>query len=88
VQVRLAVEESDEMLVLRVTNTIAPGKTADREGIGLNNVRERLAVQFEGRAGLRAGPSGAEWISEIRMPWIHAAPDRRGAARISSREAA
>jgi LytS/YehU family sensor histidine kinase len=88
VEVRLAVDESEETLILRVINTIAPGKTADSEGIGLTNVRERLAVQFGGRAGLQAGPSGAEWISEIRMPWIHAAPDRRSAARISSREAA
>ena len=88
VQVRLTVEKSDETLVLRVANTIAPGKTAEREGIGLANVRERLAVQFEGRAGLSAGPSGTEWISEIRMPWIRAAPDRRSAARTSTREAA
>ena len=37
------------------SNTIAPGKTAGTEGIGLNNVRERLAVQFEGRARLVGG---------------------------------
>jgi signal transduction histidine kinase len=88
VEVRLSIEQSAEMLILRVTNTIAPGKTADSEGIGLNNVRERLAVQFEGRAGLHAGPSGMLWISEIRMPWVRVAPDRRSPPRISSREAA
>jgi len=39
-----------ELLSLRVTNTIAENKTPGEEGIGIKNVRERLAVQFEGRA--------------------------------------
>jgi len=88
VEVRVAVSRSDTALVLRVSNTIAPGKTTGSEGIGLSNVRERLAVQFEGRAALAAGPSGTEWISEITLPRIHAAPERRNPARASSREAA
>jgi hypothetical protein len=88
VEVRIAVSKTDESLVLKVTNTIAPGKQAGTESIGLNNVRERLAVQFEGRARLVAGPCGREWISEITMPWMRAAPDRRSAARLVSREAA
>src|ERR1700678_212706 len=77
VEVRIAVGETDETLVLRVSNTIATGKAVGTEGIGLNNVRERLAVQFEGRARLAAGPSGTEWVSEITLPRMHAAPDRR-----------
>ena len=88
VEVRIGVSETEETLVLRVSNTIAPGRPAGTGGIGLNNVRERLAVQFEGRARLVAGPSGTEWVSEITMPRIHAAPDRRGAARPAAREAA
>jgi LytS/YehU family sensor histidine kinase len=88
VEVRIAVSKTDESLVLKVSNTIAAGRQAGTESIGLNNVRERLAVQFEGRARLVAGPSGREWISEITMPWMRAAPDRRSAARLVSREAA
>jgi hypothetical protein len=88
VEVRLAVGKADDTLVLTVSNTVAPGKQAGIESIGLNNVRERLAVQFEGRARLVAGPSGREWVSEITMPWLRAAPDRRSAARVVSREAA
>jgi signal transduction histidine kinase len=83
VSVRVSVRRSGDLLVLRVTNTIAAGKAAGPEGIGLSNVRERLAVQFEGRAGLVAGPFGEEWVSEITLPEIHASPDRR-AARSSS----
>jgi LytS/YehU family sensor histidine kinase len=89
VKVRLAVAKTDDTLVLRVSNTMVPGaKKHGSEGIGLNNVRERLAVQFEGRARLAAGPSGLEWISEITMPRMHAAPERPSAARPASREAA
>ena len=88
VEVRIAVIRTDESLILKLSNTIAAGKQAGTESIGLNNVRERLAVQFEGRARLVAGPSGREWVSEITMPWMRAAPDRRSAARLASREAA
>ena len=88
VEVRIAVSKTDESLILKLGNTIAAGKQAGTESIGLNNVRERLAVQFEGRARLVAGPSGREWVSEITMPWMRAAPDRRSAARLMSREAA
>ena len=44
------------------------------EGIGLKNVRERMAVQFEGRASLSAGGVDAEWISEITMPAVRESP--------------
>jgi sensor histidine kinase YesM len=77
VSVRVGVHRSGDLLVLRVSNTIAPAKVAGPEGIGMSNVRERLAVQFEGRAGMVAGPFGAEWVSEITLPEIHASPDRR-----------
>jgi LytS/YehU family sensor histidine kinase len=84
VSVRVSVHRAGDLLVLRVTNTIAPGKSAGPEGIGTSNVRERLAVQFEGRAGLVAGPFGNEWVSEITLPEIHASPDRRSARRASA----
>ena len=88
VEVRIELCSEGDWLTLKVTNTIARGKTAGAEGIGLSNVRERLAVQFEGRASFSAGPDGAEWISEIRLPRIQAAPERRAAPRMSSRQAA
>jgi hypothetical protein len=78
VTVRLTVGRVGDSLVLRVTNTIAPGKLIGPAGIGVNNVRERLAVQFEGRASLIAGPVEREWVSEITLPEIHASPERRG----------
>jgi hypothetical protein len=88
VVVRVSVQRANGSLVMRVSNTIAPGKTAGADGVGLNNVRERLTVQFGGRAGLSAGPSDEEWVSEITLPEINASPDRRSAKRVSDRAAA
>jgi LytS/YehU family sensor histidine kinase len=76
VTVRISVRLAHEVLTLSVLNTIAPDKLIGEEGIGLSNVRERLAVQFEGRAGLAAGGVESEWRSEISMPAIHHSPAR------------
>src|SRR5216684_9162302 len=76
VTVRISVRLAHEVLTLSVLNTIAPEKAAGEEGIGLYNVRERLAVQFEGRAGLAFGAADEVWCSEITMPAIHHSPAR------------
>ena len=76
VTVRISAQLAQDVLTLRVHNTIAPDKLAGEEGIGLSNVRERLAVQFEGRARMAASPAGEQWCSEITMPAIHHSPVR------------
>jgi hypothetical protein len=76
VTVRITVDMVLDVLTLRVLNTIAPDKPVGEEGIGLSNVRERLAVQFEGRAGLAATKVDGQWCSEITMPAIHQSPVR------------
>jgi signal transduction histidine kinase len=81
VVVRVAVETAGDMLVLRVSNTVAENKVAGEEGIGINNVRERLAVQFEGRAALGALSQGSQWVSEITMPQIPGTPERKSVQR-------
>lgn len=81
VEVKVGVQVAGERLTLRVSNTIAPGKIPGPEGIGLKNVRERLSVQFQGRATLSASAHGAQWISEIVLPEIHDSPERRGTVR-------
>jgi hypothetical protein len=72
--VRISTRLEQGALTLSVFNTIAPEKSPGEEGIGLNNVRERLAVQFEGRAGLTAAGANGEWRSEITLPAIQHAP--------------
>jgi len=74
VTVRIAVRLAQDVLTLSVFNTIAPDQLPGEAGIGLSNVRERLAVQFEGRAGLAASGADSEWCSEITMPAIHESP--------------
>ena len=76
VTVRVTATMAEDVLTLRVLNTMAPEKSVGEKGIGLNNVRERLAVQFEGRAGLAAGRTDTQWCSEITMPAIRQSPAR------------
>jgi Histidine kinase len=69
VAVRIEVQASSETLILRIVNTIGQQQAGRREGIGLNNVRERLAVQFGAQAALSFGPTDATtWTAQITMP--------------------
>ncbi len=76
VTVRITVHLADGVLTLSVLNTIAADKAVREDGIGLYNVRERLAVQFEGRASLAAGADDGVWRSVITMPAIQHSPLR------------
>jgi LytS/YehU family sensor histidine kinase len=81
VTIRVEARVSGETLTLRVLNTIAPGRGGVGDtGIGLANVRERLAVQFGERATFEAGPTDERiWTAQIHMPLLRDGPD--GAAR-------
>lgn len=75
VTVRVDAVVNDEMLSLRVVNTVAPGKPQGRAGIGLRNVRERLAIQFGDRASFSAMPGyNNVWIAEVRLPLLRDGP--------------
>ena len=75
VSIRVEAYVSGERLVLRVLNTIAPGKAAGLPGIGLTNVRERLEVQFGADATFTAGPADDNlWLAEIHMPLLRDGP--------------
>ena len=75
VSVRVDAVVNDEMLSLRVVNSIAPHKPQGCAGIGLRNVRERLAIQFGDRATFSA-TSGYDnvWIAEVRLPLLRDGP--------------
>jgi hypothetical protein len=56
-------------LQLQVVNSVGPCSTPGLAGFGLRNVRERLAVQFGGRAVLSAGPGAAStWVATLHLP--------------------
>jgi LytS/YehU family sensor histidine kinase len=58
-------------LMLRVTNTVTGDRPPREGGIGLRNVRDRLAIQYGERASFKAAPDGAgQWVAEIRMPLL------------------
>jgi LytS/YehU family sensor histidine kinase len=72
--VTISVTLSEDALSVCVRNTIAPNRTPGAAGIGLRNVRERIAVQFEGRASLVTTTDDAQWCSELNMPAIRESP--------------
>ena len=75
VMIRVDAVVNDDMLSLRVVNTIAPGKPQGCAGIGLRNVRDRLAIQFGDRASFSATPGYDNvWIAEVRLPLLRDGP--------------
>jgi hypothetical protein len=81
VEIRVEIEATVEMLVLRVVNTMAPDAVAAADGIGMRNVRERLALHFGDRASFSAGPDRPDqWVAEIRLPWLREPPQMRSGA--------
>ena len=65
-------------LVVRVSNTVSPSRVVNRAGIGLNNVRERLQVQFGARAGLETSlEASTGWVAEVRLPALPDPPAAR-----------
>jgi hypothetical protein len=75
VTLRVEVLIDSDALVLRVRNDTAPSAPASPAGIGVANVRERLAVHFAGAAQFHSAPDGhGAWAAEIRMPVLRARP--------------
>ncbi|MGC8517724.1 MAG: sensor histidine kinase [Steroidobacteraceae bacterium] len=71
VEIRVEAFEVGSTLTLRVSNTIDQNEAARHDGIGLKNVRERLAIQFGERATFEAAPRpGGRWVAEIRLPLL------------------
>jgi signal transduction histidine kinase len=73
VTLRIAAREEGGTLVIEVADD-GPGKSAGCNGgfgIGLANVRDRLAARYGDSASLTAGPAqGGGWLATIRMPLV------------------
>jgi len=75
VGIRVEALIDDDALVLRVRNDMAPASPLAPAGIGVANVRERLAVHFNGAAQFRSEPDGrSDWTAEIRIPVLRTRP--------------
>jgi hypothetical protein len=75
VVIRVEAFASEEILCLRVVNSLSPERQANPIGIGLRNVRERLTIQFGECATFSAAPGEENtWIAEIRMPLLRDGP--------------
>ena len=69
VRVEVTWDLSPYRLELKVVNSIGAGSVARLGGFGLRNVRERLAVQFGGRAVLSSGAiDPTTWMATLHLP--------------------
>jgi len=60
-----------DTLVLAVVNTRETGSSVETQpgtGIGLANIRQRLAIRYGDQASLETGPVADGWRAEIRLP--------------------
>jgi hypothetical protein len=86
VRIYVEVHEQGEMLLLRVTNSVAPLRPMGTEGIGLRNVRERLDVHFGSAAGFTSAPDEAsDWVAELSVPLLRDRVGARFEAAVASR---
>jgi hypothetical protein len=76
VSIRIEIRETADSLLLEIINGMSPNSAPGESGIGLNNVRERLAVQFPAQARLSTFVESGHWHAEIAMPLIRNAPLR------------
>jgi two-component sensor histidine kinase len=69
-EIRVEGEHVDDTLVLRVIDTGVGMGAAGPEGVGLANVRARLASLYgdQGRLTLQPQPTGGV-VAELRLPW-------------------
>lgn len=76
VRIRVAARREGDELVLTIEDEGADeaARPAAGTGLGLRNVRERLALLYGPRGRLEAGPSGGGFRAEIRQP-LTFAPD-------------
>jgi LytS/YehU family sensor histidine kinase len=75
VKVALAARTEGAVLRLTVTNDMAAEHRGVGGGLGLRNVRERLAVQFGRRAHLTAGPQAdGTFVATIELPVLTEMP--------------
>jgi two-component system sensor histidine kinase AlgZ len=71
----------DGLLVLFVRNPLPPQPAGKRgNGLALANLRERLALHYDGQARLRAYESEGEFVAQVQLP-VRAAPAVSGAPR-------
>lgn len=70
VRVSVEVAVDGDVLVLTVVNDMGPPAPPGEDGIGLRNVRERLAAHFGDRASLRTESAPGSWRATVVLPAV------------------
>jgi LytS/YehU family sensor histidine kinase len=70
VTISVEFEVDRDTLTLSVVNDMGPAVAVRDDGIGLRNVRERLAAHFGDQAGFHTEAAAGVWRAEIKMPLV------------------
>jgi LytS/YehU family sensor histidine kinase len=70
VNIRVQAAVDGERLVLTVVNDMGPAGPVREDGIGLRNVRERLAAHFGDLGALRTQATAGVWRAEVSLPAV------------------
>ena len=70
VNIGVTARVAGERLELAVVNDMGPAEPGHDNGIGLRNVRERLAAHFGEQANLHAAAIDGRWRAELSMPLV------------------
>ena len=87
VHIRVTAQARDDELHLCVLNNVGPSTLHGSEGIGLTNVRERLAVQYGDRARLSTALREGQWTVQLTLPAVYEAPRLRAEIAVTARNA-
>ncbi|RZJ18843.1 MAG: hypothetical protein EON91_03540 [Brevundimonas sp.] len=66
--VTIRVQLKADQIEILVTNPLRRSAGQYGTGTGLANVRRRLNLLYEDRAGLEAGPQNSEWLARVWLP--------------------
>jgi two-component system sensor histidine kinase AlgZ len=74
-RIAIDVQRQADTLVVTVENDVADAVAGGNDGVGLANVRARLAALYPGAHTLEAGVIGAAWRVVVAVPWRLALTD-------------
>ena len=73
-EISLSGRREGSALIIVIANPLPPAATPGGHGLGLANVRQRVAYRYGPRALVQAGPQGERFVVRLRLPLAGGSP--------------